>query len=139
MKNIILFCFAMMLIIISAGCSRAPYSEDFISIVEEHQDLLAETIENEKLGREPNKALLEIGVKKIYYKTYGDYCEFLCFQTFSHYSGFYFSGDDTPRGWEDGVMQIVESEEGWRWESDVGDTYYTERICENWFMYFTYM
>ena len=113
-------------------------SDDIVSKVNDNEELLNEIVESGTAKGQPSRELKRLGVDHVYFDDDGEYCMFERHRSFSHYSGFYYSGDDSPRGWENSDMELTEQDEGYGWESSSGDTYYTERIKENWFMYFTY-
>lgn len=54
----------------------------------------------------------------------------------STYSGFYYSPEDVPLGFQSTQVDFVESGGGWLWEEPEGDNrQYTEKIADHWYWY----
>lgn len=52
------------------------------------------------------------------------------------YTGFYYSPDDTPRGFQGSEVEFVPHESGWLWQEENGDNrQYTEKIIDHWYWY----
>lgn len=54
----------------------------------------------------------------------------------STYSGFYYSPEDVPMGFQSAQVDFAEHGDGWLWEEPEGDNrQYTEQIREHWYWY----
>ena len=54
----------------------------------------------------------------------------------STYSGFYYSPEDVPMGFQSAQVDFAEHGDGWLWEEPEGDNrQYTQRITEHWYWY----
>lgn len=54
----------------------------------------------------------------------------------STYSGFYYSPEDVPMGYQSVQVEFVESGDGWLWEEPERDNrQYTEKIEDHWYWY----
>lgn len=58
------------------------------------------------------------------------------FGSAASYTGFYYSPEDVPLGFQGAVLDLTESARGWTWQEETGDNRQTiEKICENWYWY----
>lgn len=54
----------------------------------------------------------------------------------SQYSGFYYSPQNVPVGFQGAELELVAGDSGWQWSESGGDNhYYTERIADNWYWF----
>lgn len=54
----------------------------------------------------------------------------------SEYSGFYYSPDDKPLGFQGTEVVFTEYENGWKWNESGGDNWeYTEKIADKWYYF----
>lgn len=52
------------------------------------------------------------------------------------YTGFYYSIDGMPKGFDGAKVVYSPDSPGWHWEEDTGDNYaYTEKIIEKWYFF----
>ena len=52
------------------------------------------------------------------------------------YSGFYYSPEDIPMGYQEQPLDLQEHASGWQWNEPNGDNHYdTERIAANWYWF----
>ena len=52
------------------------------------------------------------------------------------YSGFYYSPNDVPIGYQAQALDFQEHASGWQWDEPDGDNhYYTEKITTNWYWF----
>lgn len=52
------------------------------------------------------------------------------------YTGFYFSADGSPKGFQGTEMMYSPNGTGWYWKEEHGDNYaYTEEIIEKWYWF----
>lgn len=58
------------------------------------------------------------------------------FGSATSYYGFYYTSDNRPAGCDGMNYELLQNPKGWSWTQDNSDnTYYTERIIDNWFYY----
>jgi hypothetical protein len=58
------------------------------------------------------------------------------FGSAASYYGFYYTADNRPVGCDEMDHELIQDPKGWSWMQDNSDnTYYTERIIDNWFYY----
>lgn len=54
----------------------------------------------------------------------------------SKYSGFYYSPQNIPMGYQEQNIDLQKNESGWQWNEPNGDNhYYTEKITDNWYWF----
>ena len=117
---------------------RTSSIEKTTSIVQKNKDTLT-GIATEIMNEKNVDGYHLHGVKQIY--CWNDtMVDFLCrssgFASSTSYSGFYYSPDDVPLGFQGESMNFEEAEHGWKYTESEGDNwYYTEKICDNWYAY----
>ncbi len=141
----ILVLFFLALILVFMRESKLISKHEIEKFVQGHMDALNHSVEHqgtetpEDMANRIQKSLRWTIVEKV--SAYGDIIQFLCdgkgLSTNSIYTGFYYSPNDIPYGFEFDEYELQEVEPGiFFWESDGGlKSYYTERIAENWFYY----
>lgn len=52
------------------------------------------------------------------------------------YTGFYYTPEDVPVGFQGESIPLTESAPGWTWQEENGDNRQTvEKICDHWYWY----
>ncbi len=129
----------LMTIIVWIIATRQDYLDknQIFSAVQENQVMLRECV----LGNDPEQAKQIRGIQSVRYDADEDYYEFSCggagIVPASSYYGFYYSPKDAPL-----AVDVTQTEnlspvqDGYGWREPKGDnSYYTERIMENWYYY----
>lgn len=58
------------------------------------------------------------------------------FSSATSYTGFYYSPEDVPLGFQGAVLDLTENDQGWTWQQEDGDNHQTiEKICDHWYWY----
>ena len=142
---------AVLLTILSlAACGNWPTPEErVLAVFEEQKDTICEMIKPYSTDDAVEWGELENdleGVLHVYaMKVRGHdkgVLQFVCvaegIAPAGFVAGFYYSPDDEPLliGWGlSGPSELVEDGEGYSWTDGTDNSYYTERICENFYYY----
>ncbi len=129
----------LMTIIVWVIAMRQDYLDksQIFSAVQENQAMLQECV----LGNDPEQAKQIKGVQSVRYDADEDYYEFYCggagIVPASSYYGFYYSPQDAPLAVDATQTENLSPvQDGYGWRETKGDnSYYTERIMENWYYY----
>lgn len=58
------------------------------------------------------------------------------FGSATSYTGFYYSPEDIPLGFQGAVLDLTESAHGWTWQEENSDNrQIIEKICDHWYWY----
>lgn len=131
---------ALVLILSLAGSyGRYRAKVNTKELVLEHVQFLNESIES----GEYEKVLSLKGVEKqSFWKNDGEsliieyFCKGTGIASAGTYTGFYYTSEDQPVGFQGTATNFTKTKNGWRWEEKDGDNYeYTEKITDHWYYY----